>query len=377
MRELNELTKSLLAKGYTEENQPEGYIPYNKYYGGWQYSSKQQQNMTVKTPCGLHQKALFTIDMGFMGIDWCLENDNVTVCCPYGNRGCSLNHDIFKDIRLSGIPAHCVAKITDEPYDYEKSIRKVEEINHAKSEEKIKAFAKTQPGFCRQQLCHNAVTDEYYLDYDPQNCARVNCTYCTMKKQPIDKAKGNVFYDLKITVLEKGKGLFSDETVSTVTKGIRFYEKNTSLDICKWTAEMPELIDRKVRDKYFTQLHFAKYHGRMFGYEILNVRAEKRESRDLDADLRDLSEGMTVVHQSDLLAAEKEKKHENRLKAVDNKIKKSKKLVEEKGFKNLSASEQYRVRKLLDKGLVTDSEFEQWQANYETNQVQRQISLFD
>lgn len=50
MREINELTKRLLAEGYTEENPPSEYIPYNKYYGGWQYSHRQLEKMVVKTP---------------------------------------------------------------------------------------------------------------------------------------------------------------------------------------------------------------------------------------------------------------------------------------------------------------------------------------
>lgn len=376
MKEINKLTERLLSEGYTEENQPKDYVPYNKYYGGWQYSHKQQRAMTVKTPCGLLQQAIFTIDMGYLGIDWCLENDNVTVCCPYGKLNCEMNNELLRDKKISLIQVHCAAKITDEQYDYEKSIRKVEEIKHQQSEERIKEFAKTQDGFCRFQLRHNSVTDEYYIFQDLWECAHMGCSYCTLRKQSLGKEKGNVFYDLKITTLQKGKGFLPDEEVTTITKGIRLFEKNINLEKCKWIVENPELIDAKVRNKYYTNLFFAKYHGQMFEYEILNIRAEKRVSRDLDADLQDLSQGIAVVHQSDLLAEEKEKKHENRLKAIENKIKRLKKSVEINGFSNLPTSEQYRIKKLLDKGLITQSEFNQWQKTYETNQIQRQMSLF-
>lgn len=376
MREINELTKRLLAQGYSEDHQPEGYIPYNKYYGGWQYSPNQQRNMVVTTPCGLMEQAQLAFDMGYMGIDWSLENDNVTVCCPYGKLNCPLNHELFRDKRLSGAQVHCVAKITDEPYDYEKSIKKIDEINHHRQEERIKEFAKAQSGFCRHQLCHNSVTDEYYLDHDPTICSNMGCTYCTLKKQPIDSAKGNVYYDLKITVLEKGNGLIPDELKTSVTKGIRFFDKNKSLSICRWIVDSPELIDKKVRDKYFTQLFFAKYHGHVFEYEILNIRAEKRESRDLEQDLQDIANGISVVHQSDLIASEKAVKHEKRLKAIDKKILRSKKLVEENGYENLEFVEQHRIQKLLDKGLVDYSEFNQWKQAYELSCIQTQIRLF-
>lgn len=376
MREINELTKRLLAEGYTEENPPPEYIPYNKYYGGWQYSHRQLEKMVVKTPCGLHKKARFSSDMGYMGIDWVLENDNATIYCPYTKLGCPLNNEIFRDTLFSGTQVQCVVQITDEEYDYEKSVEKVETIHRQRDEEKIKAFAKTQSGFCRQHLCYNQATDTYYLNHDPTICATMKCTYCTLKKQPMDKAKGNVFYDLKITTLQKGEGLFPDELKSQITKGIRFFDKNISLDVCKWIVEKQDLIDKKVRDKYFTQLFFAKYHGRVFEYEILNIRAEKRVSRDLEQDLQDIADGIEVVHQSDLVAEEKSRKHENRVLAVQKKIKKLQKLVEQNGYTSLPWVEQNRIQKLLNKDLITDKDLAQWEKTYENNRVQKQLSLF-
>ena len=42
MKELNELTRRLLAEGYTPEDTPPGTCEYKSYYGGWTYTSEAQ-----------------------------------------------------------------------------------------------------------------------------------------------------------------------------------------------------------------------------------------------------------------------------------------------------------------------------------------------
>ncbi len=63
-----------------------------------------------------------------------------------------------------------------------------------------------------------------------------------------------------------------------------------------------------------------------FQYEVENIRIEARETRDLLQDLRDVAEGLTVVHDSDLKAAAKVKKQEakaKRMAAKDRRIRKN------------------------------------------------------
>lgn len=377
MREENQLTKKLRSEGYTEDNQPNGYMKYNWFYGGWQYSHKQQVNMVVKTPCGLYHKAYTTIDMGFRGVDWCLENDNVTVICPYRKLGCSLNNPLLKDKTLSNIQVHCEAKITNEPYCYDKSVEKLIADNQAREEERIKEFAKTQTGFCREQLCYNRETGEYYLQHNPLICSARHCKHCDLKNIELSSKKGNVFYDLKITTLQKGVGIIPDEDVITIAKGKRLFDKNISIDVCKWIVEsFPHLIDDKVRDKYSSQLFFAKYHGLKFEYEILNIRAEKRAGRDLEQDLEDIAQGMIVTHESDLLAEKKSLKHEKRIKAAERKVAKFRKLVETKGFENLDFSDKLRITKMIDRGAITTQELAEWKQFYQKSLQPQQLSLF-
>ena len=53
MKELNELTRRLLAEGYTPEDTPPGTCEYKSYYGGWTYTSQALNQMVFETPCGL------------------------------------------------------------------------------------------------------------------------------------------------------------------------------------------------------------------------------------------------------------------------------------------------------------------------------------
>ena len=101
MRELNKLTEHLLSLGYTKENPPEGYRTWNDLYGGWEYSAKQERNMIVEAPCGTVSLASNIVgSMGYANIDWCLENDNAVMRCPFGKIDCEQNHPLLKNMHI-------------------------------------------------------------------------------------------------------------------------------------------------------------------------------------------------------------------------------------------------------------------------------------
>ena len=130
-----------------------------------------------------------------------------------------------------------------------------------------------------------------------------------------------------------------------------------------------------MKDKYFTELHFAKYHGKGFKYEILNVRAEKRESRDIDQDLADIENGLHIVHMSDLLTSEKEAKRNRRAKAKKQRIEKLLKLCSTVGYDSLPDGEKIRIQRALKKGNLTFDEI--IQAEKRKNETPTQLSLFE
>ena len=94
--ETNKLTQRLLTEGWKKDQTPPGCRPWNKYHGGWEYAYHSRLNVTFETPCGLILKRTELSHSGYMsymGIDWTEENDNMTVLCPYYDKGhCELNH---------------------------------------------------------------------------------------------------------------------------------------------------------------------------------------------------------------------------------------------------------------------------------------------
>ena len=74
---------------------------------------------------------------------------------------------------------------------------------------------------------------------------------------------------------------------------------------------------------------------------IINIRAGRKEGRDLEQDLEDIKNGIAIVHESDQIKAQKERKQERkqkRLEALKRKIRK-------KGYAGLNDAE----RRLADK----------------------------
>ena len=77
MKDINELTRRLLAEGYKPEDTPPGMRAYNQYEGGWTYDIKTLRAMVYETPCGLLAEGEHFTNgyMSYGGIDWRPEND--------------------------------------------------------------------------------------------------------------------------------------------------------------------------------------------------------------------------------------------------------------------------------------------------------------
>lgn len=100
--EYNLLTQALLAAGYTVDNFPTdkvrlpggcyGKSPLENIYGGFEYVCRYSDNFVYKTGCGLYVKGRNVIgNMSTAGIDWCYENDNPVIRCPYDKPDCPQN----------------------------------------------------------------------------------------------------------------------------------------------------------------------------------------------------------------------------------------------------------------------------------------------
>lgn len=91
--EQNQLTRDLYAAGYTREDHP-SFV----YWSDWQnfgYLFEALLKFTWETPCGLLVdgksdlgRGLACSDASFQGIDYCPENDNPLLRCPYERKDC-------------------------------------------------------------------------------------------------------------------------------------------------------------------------------------------------------------------------------------------------------------------------------------------------
>lgn len=376
MKELNKLTLRLLSEGYTKDNPPDFVREWNDFYGGWEYTFRYHKNLVFKTGCGLLVRGehWHSGSMSYMGIDWTLENGNPVVRCPYNKLECENNHPLLRSKPSYGILVHCCCSETKEKYDYEKSVDKVFEDIAAHQQKLFEDFKVKKHGrVCVSSCRFNEVIEKWEQHYNPvEICSKMRCSYCSILGRELSKKKGNVFYDVKETRDDTAVGLLNQGDIVTVTKGKRFLEKNVSIDICEIIVKKcAGEIERKHRNRHFTEIYFSKYHGRKYEYEILNVRAETRESRDLEQDLEDIKNGITVIHQSDAERNQKADSRAKRQKNLEARIKKYKKILAETGFNNLDTTNRIRIRKMVDKGYISEEEI-----NREPVKKPEQLTLF-
>ena len=125
--------------------------------------------------------------------------------------------------------------------------------------------------------------------------------------------------------------LFDGQKEISIQKGCRLLETGKSMTIC-------ENIVRYGRKQIISYEH-TKYHSEMFVYgwkvEVLNIRAERRESRDLLQDLQDIREGITIVHASDQEKRNKELKKQNRAKQKEKREKRLEQKIVQNGWDSL------------------------------------------
>ncbi len=391
MEEYNILTQKLLAEGYTAENYPDyvrlpgsswGSNPLQNLHGGFEYTRQYLNQMVFRTGCGLLLKGsrLGFGSMYYMGILWIPENNNPVVTCPYRKDSCDLRNPVLGGARGGGLCKilHCDCHQTRESYDYEKSYEKALDDERQEIQRRYEEFVKRKKGHvCRKHSYYDYWAKKWSLKYDPIKC--VDCPnitgVCDLTNQPISKKKGNVFYDVKISYIRNDGTLFDGEKVVKIKKGVRLFETRKSITICESAAKRCQ--------KYILDRERGKIHREILCYgwevEILNIRAEQREGRDLMQDLQDIQAGIEIVHASDLDRKKKEEKKKRRMQAMKKKIERLEKKLLDIGYYNL---EEYSLDKIhADKWLGEDRIMEleslRNQKQREKKEEPIQINLFD
>ena len=161
MSEYNKLTKQLMAAGYTAENFPKDKVhiahgcysrngnPLDNIYGGFEYNRIYCESFIYKTGCGMYVKGKNVISrMGCMGEEWCHENDNPVIRCPYDKPDCPDNDPRLYGTRGGGlcIQCWCVCHRTDEPYNFEHSFEKAEKERQEEKDRKYQEYSDAHNG---------------------------------------------------------------------------------------------------------------------------------------------------------------------------------------------------------------------------------------
>lgn len=391
-KDYNLLTRRLLEVGYTVDDHPDYVkvdVPWgskkslDNYDGGFIFERWWIFEQTFKTPCGLQCKGLQChSNMGYMGIEWTFENDMATIHCPYEKKECKLKHEYLQE--LKALCFECEVHMVDEEYQYEGSVENILKLHDDEIRRKEVSFSLQRNGrVCQEHMYFDRETQEWQMNYDPYFCGRNRCMgMCPVLGHELDKKRGNVFYDVKIEYLRTDLDgtLFEGQIDTQIIKGKKLFDHPVSMDICKLCAKLcQDRIKEKISLQYHTQLFFSEYHGKKFSFEIQNVRAEKRESRDLMQDLADIQSGIQIVHESDLIKRQKEGKRERREKLHEVSVRKLEKKLLKTGYDNL---EKFSVdRRHADKWLGPEriAELEALRKDKEKEKEEQpiQLSLFD
>lgn len=399
MEKYNNLTRRLLDEGYTAENYPKDKVhiaggcysqngnPLDNIYGGFEYNRIYCNKFIYKTGCGMHVVGKNVINsMGFCGEEWCHENDNPVIRCPYDKPNCPMNDERLQGIHGGGIciQCFCVCHKTEEHYDYENSFEKEEKKRQEEKNRKYKEYSDARNGrICSRHMIYNERTREWHMNYEPYSCAKMCFSqngYCPVLGRELSKKRGNVYYDLKTSGVVKQQeeqcSMFDGEQWTHIEKGMRVFDKPCSMDICEaFVKVQSDKILHDYENNHSTEYMFDK----SFKAEILNIRAESKPSRDLIQDLQDIKDGITIVHASDSEKRMKEQKKEKRKLAQQKKIAKLEKVLIDVGYENLEPYSMNRVHadKWLDPERLEELEQLRQQKIKEEQEKPVQLSLFD
>lgn len=393
--EYNELTKRLLAEGYTADHHPDyvqvdtsrlpGNDPLNNPSGGFKYKRFYRDSIVYKTGCGKFIMGSHVIDNLGCGIDWSHENGNPVFRCPYNKPECEHN-----DPRLYGthggglcIQCFCTCHKTDDPYDYENSIEKANKEREEEKNRKYKEYSDAHGGrVCMNHMLYDERARAWTQSYDPIRCAKMCFSdngYCPILGRQLSRKRGNVYYDLRKSGAVRHEAqisLFEKDRWEIVKKGIRFLDHPCSMDICEAIVKVSQ---EDIRRRYEINNSLEKLEDKTLTWEIYNIRAESKPSRDLMQDLQDLREGVELVWEDDRIKEEKEQKKEKRKQLRQKAIDQLEKKLIEVGYENLPDASVDRVHadKWLDSERLEELENIRQQKIKEEQEKPVQLSLFD
>lgn len=229
-----------------------------------------------------------------------------------------------------------------------------------------------------QKRLHDSWTEKWEQIYNPlicaQSCQCVGST-CLLKHTPVSKKRGNVFYDVKITTVRRDDTFFNGQKNVTIKKGCRFLERNTSLTICENIVRYCQKeIQRKATEHYHREILIANWK-----VEVINIRAEQRESRELIQDLQDIQNGITVIHASDQARLDKATKRQRKNEQKEKRKRKPEEQIIKNGWQDVAANflDYHHAMKWFGEEKIQLLEKQHQEYLVSEQQKPQQLSLFD
>lgn len=398
MSKYNRLTERLLEEGYTAENYPKDRVhiahhyhadddPLDNYYGGFEYNRIYRDSLVYKTGCGMYVKGRNVLSgMGYNHEDWCHENDNPVIRCPFDKAECKANDPRLYGMHGGGLCIHCwcVCHRTDDSYDYEHSFEKCEKDRQEEKTRKYEEFVRKRHGrVCERHAYYDERTREWNLIYEPRSCGSICFSqngFCPILNKQLDKKKGNVYYDLmtmgKNHYVGNQISLFEKSEWKSIKKGLKVFDRPVSLDICKAFVKVQK---DSILERWKLNHHADLFFDKSLKVEVQNIRAEAKESRNLMQDLQDIRDGYEISHASDAEKAKKRAKKEKNDMARKKRIEKLEKKLIEVGYQNLPETSLDRAHadKWIDSERLDELERIHQKKIKEEQEKPVQLSLFD
>jgi|GEM_PF-528649 len=387
----NLLTQELLAAGYTTDHHPDyvkvctsrwGEDPLENLAGGFEYLRWYRDQFVYQTGCGKHVMGSKVLsNMAYMHVLWVHENNNPVVHCPYNKSNCEKNDERLQGLYGGGLCTQCwcVCHRTLEEYDYENSIEKANKQKRQDQERKYQEYSDAHNGrICYHHMYFDERSRSWSLRYLPEVCVHdCHSNFCPILNRELDTKRGNVYYDLKRIRIRNDGTIFDGEEIVSIEKGIRFFKKPVSMDICRAFIKLQsnEIHKKFWRNEGSTKQLFDK----SFQVQIMNIRAESRPSRDLMQDLADIRDGIEIFHSSDLLKQKKNEKRQSRLERRQKAISRLEKKLLQIGYTGLEpfSLDKCHADKWLGAERIAELELQRKQLEKERQNQPQQLSLFD
>lgn len=274
-----------------------------------------------KTKCGLcvnpeHHRSMFDGSASYMGIEYCVENNNVLLTCPYnhdgyiGQSGCEYREKNYDNIKI--LSGWCAVSKINKPYDYKQSAEKINDDNDSEYNKNVEKLYIENPLF-RECACIERQNNDVKIIYSLDMCLiwRNGCDkpVCAVTRKERNLELVNIYCDTKYIV---------DEGMLTQHEAINKGKKLTSSPL------VTECAERKLKEY---QQQYAQWWSTNTKIKHMPFRIyiKKGKVKDLLQDLLDTKEGLEVVHAGDLEKQSAQEKRNRKLNRQKLKQRKSEK----------------------------------------------------